>query len=175
MFTCLSIFARGLFFSHYITLHSSSHTLSYLRHNRNSDQDEGEAPGKNWKKKKEKKDEKVKEPSKLKRKAEDDEDEDGDEEDDEGDGEEVEKSDTNGEATGNGKRKRKKKQKKAKGPNNWVYVSGLPKDISMEEIKDHFSKVHPPCITPSHCQLFMTISRTSHNPSQPVTPLPLHY
>ena len=39
------------------------------------------------------------------------------------------------------KRKRKKKQKKSKGPNNWIYISGLPADISFEEIRDHFSKV----------------------------------
>jgi RNA recognition motif-containing protein len=39
------------------------------------------------------------------------------------------------------KRKRKKKQKKSKGPNNWIYISGLPADVSLEEIRDHFSKV----------------------------------
>lgn len=37
--------------------------------------------------------------------------------------------------------KKKKKSKKKKGPNTWIYVTGLPPDISTLEIKDHFSKV----------------------------------
>lgn len=54
------------------------------------------------------------------------------------------------------KTKRKKKQKKAKGPNNWIYVSGLPVDVTLEEIKDHFSKVHlhKHCITVSSLPMF---------------------
>jgi hypothetical protein len=40
------------------------------------------------------------------------------------------------------KRKRSKKKKK-KGPNTWVYVSGLPANVTEEEMKDHFSKVFP--------------------------------
>lgn len=36
--------------------------------------------------------------------------------------------------------KKKRAAKKKKGPNNWVYVTGLPSDITMEEIQAHFSK-----------------------------------
>jgi HIV Tat-specific factor 1 len=40
------------------------------------------------------------------------------------------------------KPKRKNKKKKArKGPTPWVYVTGLPPDVTFEEIKNHFSKV----------------------------------
>ena len=49
------------------------------------------------------------------------------------------------------KTKRKKKQKKAKGPNNWIYVSGLPVDVTLEEIKDHFSKVYMNIVIPCLC------------------------
>lgn len=52
------------------------------------------------------------------------------------------------------KTKRKKKQKKAKGPNNWIYVSGLPVDVTLEEIKDHFSKVYMNIVIP--CLAFAT-------------------
>jgi hypothetical protein len=38
-------------------------------------------------------------------------------------------------------KKRRSKKKAKKGPNTWVYVSGLPPDVTAEEIKDHFSKV----------------------------------
>lgn len=38
-------------------------------------------------------------------------------------------------------KKRRSKKKKNKGPNTWVYVTGLPADVTAEEIKDHFSKV----------------------------------
>jgi len=37
--------------------------------------------------------------------------------------------------------KKKRKKRKKKGPNNWVYVTGLPKDLTLEEVKAHFSKV----------------------------------
>ena len=40
------------------------------------------------------------------------------------------------------KKRKNRKKKKRKGPNHWIYVTGLPKDITFEEIKDHFSKVH---------------------------------
>jgi hypothetical protein len=40
------------------------------------------------------------------------------------------------------KRKRSKKKKK-KGPNTWIYVTGLPANVTEEEMKDHFSKVFP--------------------------------
>ena len=44
--------------------------------------------------------------------------------------------------TGNNKPKKKRNKKKTKkGPNTWVYITGLPPDITAEEIKDHFSKV----------------------------------
>eukprot|EP01034_Spumella_vulgaris_P021568 gene21568-27606_t len=38
-------------------------------------------------------------------------------------------------------KKRSSKKKKRKLPNTWIYVTGLPKDVTAEEIKDHFSKV----------------------------------
>lgn len=62
------------------------------------------------------------------------------EEDDDDDGIVAESAGKDGDGVVQ-KTKRKKKQKKAKGPNNWIYVSGLPVDVTLEEIKDHFSKV----------------------------------
>lgn len=62
------------------------------------------------------------------------------EEDDDDDGIVAESTGKDGDGVVQ-KTKRKKKQKKAKGPNNWIYVSGLPVDVTLEEIKDHFSKV----------------------------------
>lgn len=38
-------------------------------------------------------------------------------------------------------KKKRSKKKVKKGPNTWVYVSGLPPDVTAEEIKNHFSKV----------------------------------
>lgn len=47
------------------------------------------------------------------------------------------------------KRKRKSnKNKKKKGPSNWIYINGLPHNITTEEIKDHFSKVGLIAISP---------------------------
>lgn len=80
-------------------------------------------------------------PKKPKRKIETEEDDDGNEEDEE---EEDDNKEDETDKVANGvvqKRKRKKKQKKNKGPNNWIYISGLPADISIEEIRDHFAKV----------------------------------
>lgn len=37
--------------------------------------------------------------------------------------------------------KKKNKKSKKNAPNNWIYITGLPKDITVEEIKAHFSKV----------------------------------
>ena len=68
------------------------------------------------------------------------------EEDDDDDGIVAESAEKDGDGVVQ-KTKRKKKQKKAKGPNNWIYVSGLPVDVTLEEIKDHFSKVHMDVIT----------------------------
>mmetsp|Transcript_28224 Transcript_28224/g.47464 ORF Transcript_28224/g.47464 Transcript_28224/m.47464 type:complete len:579 (+) Transcript_28224:54-1790(+) len=49
----------------------------------------------------------------------------------------------------NSKPKRKRSKKKSKkGPTTWVYVTGLPPDITVEEIKDHFSKVGLIAISP---------------------------
>lgn len=63
-------------------------------------------------------------------------------------GEEGDSGNTNGDTgntsgdTGNTKPKKKRNKKKTKkGPNTWVYITGLPPDITAEEIKDHFSKV----------------------------------
>lgn len=39
------------------------------------------------------------------------------------------------------KKKRKNKKKKSKAPTTWVYVDGLPEDITSEELQAHFSKV----------------------------------
>lgn len=37
--------------------------------------------------------------------------------------------------------KRKRSNKKKRGPNNWVYVTGLPADVTYDEVFAHFSKV----------------------------------
>ena len=39
------------------------------------------------------------------------------------------------------KKKRRNKKKHKKLPSTWVYITGLPPDVSVEELKDHFSKV----------------------------------
>ena len=39
------------------------------------------------------------------------------------------------------KKRKNRKKKKRKGPNHWIYITGLPKDITFEEVKNHFSKV----------------------------------
>lgn len=46
------------------------------------------------------------------------------------------------------KKKRKPRKKKNKGPNTWIYVDGLPADVTFEEIKQHFSKVGLIAISP---------------------------
>ena len=38
-------------------------------------------------------------------------------------------------------KKKRSKKKAKKGPNTWVYITGLPPDITVQELKDHFSKV----------------------------------
>ena len=75
------------------------------------------------------------------------------EEDDDDDGIIAETENVGKEGDGVQKTKRKKKQKKAKGPNNWIYVSGLPVDVTLEEIKDHFSKVYMNIVIPCLCYL----------------------
>lgn len=67
---------------------------------------------------------------------------------DEDSGDDAENGDEHGKAgpgdaiAGNNKPKKRRTKKKAKkGPNTWVYVTGLPPDITAEAIKDHFSKV----------------------------------
>ena len=41
-----------------------------------------------------------------------------------------------------GKEKRKRKNKsKSKVTKGWIYITGLPADITIEEMKSHFSKV----------------------------------
>lgn len=70
----------------------------------------------------------------------------GNEEEDDGEGEEDD-SDAESHTKarhdgGNAEQKKKRKKRKKKSlPNTWVYVSGLPGNISCEEIKEHFSKV----------------------------------
>jgi len=39
------------------------------------------------------------------------------------------------------KKKRRNKKKHKKLPSTWVYITGLPPDVTVEELKDHFSKV----------------------------------
>jgi hypothetical protein len=39
------------------------------------------------------------------------------------------------------KRKRNKKKKAKKAAGNWVYVTGLPLNVTVDEVKNHFSKV----------------------------------
>lgn len=46
------------------------------------------------------------------------------------------------------KKKRKPRKKKNKGPNTWIYVDGLPPDVTYDEIKQHFSKVGLIAISP---------------------------
>jgi hypothetical protein len=66
---------------------------------------------------------------------------DAEEGDDSGD-EEGAAKEAGGAADAASKPKKKRSKKKAKkGPNNWVYVTGLPANITAQEIKDHFSKV----------------------------------
>jgi RNA recognition motif-containing protein len=38
-------------------------------------------------------------------------------------------------------RRIRKNKKKSAGPNNWIYITGLPSDCTVDEVKLHFSKV----------------------------------
>lgn len=98
-----------------------------------SDVEEGKTNSKKWKSKNT-------EIVNPKRKRDEDGEDDEEEEDYNDDGIVAESAGKDGDGVVQ-KTKRKKKQKKAKGPNNWIYVSGLPVDVTLEEIKDHFSKV----------------------------------
>jgi len=84
----------------------------------------------------------------------------GDDEDEDG---HISKKSTATKATGNApartvdehgnevlkpKRVRKNKNKKKKPVNNWVYITGLPGDITEDELKDHFSRVGMLAINP---------------------------
>eukprot|EP01036_Dinobryon_divergens_P024852 gene24852-33339_t len=72
---------------------------------------------------------------------------------DEDDGEEVKKkkdlkadnigasSDEKKDEGAEKKKRKNRKKKKRKGPNHWIYITGLPKDVTFEELKNHFSKV----------------------------------
>lgn len=48
----------------------------------------------------------------------------------------------------NNDKKRKRKKKTKKGPNTWIYVNGLPNDMTEDEMKAHFSKVGLIAINP---------------------------
>lgn len=48
---------------------------------------------------------------------------------------------SNGSSTDNKLKKKRAKKKSKKGPNTWVYITGLPPDVTAQEIKEHFSKV----------------------------------
>ena len=76
----------------------------------------------------------------------------------------VDPADNSGDAEKAKKRKNRKK-KKRKGPNNWIYVTGLPKDITFEEIRDHFSKVGLIEISPYDQQPKIRIYRESDEAS----------
>jgi hypothetical protein len=72
----------------------------------------------------------------------DKEDHDSDEESDDDDQHQAGAAESKTEGAGAAqKRKRNKKKKPKKVVNNWVYVSGLPLNVTVEEVKDHFSKV----------------------------------
>lgn len=55
---------------------------------------------------------------------------------------------TNESLTTSQKNKRKRKRKKVTGPNLWIYITGLPSDITIEEIQSHFAKVGIIAINP---------------------------
>lgn len=63
------------------------------------------------------------------------------------------------------KRKRSKRKSK-KGPNTWIYVCGLPSDVTFEEIKDHFSKVGLIAISPYDQQPRIKIYRDPEDPEK---------
>jgi hypothetical protein len=69
-------------------------------------------------------------------------DSDSDNEDDEEEDGNAQQSGEKSDNVGDGREKKKrKKRKKQKQANTWVYVSGLPPDVTFEELKEHFSKV----------------------------------
>jgi HIV Tat-specific factor 1 len=68
------------------------------------------------------------------------------------------------------KRIRKKKNKKKRGAtdgnsasNTWIYVNGLPKDVSIDEIRDHFSKVGLIALNPFDQQPRIKLYREADN------------
>ena len=61
------------------------------------------------------------------------------------------------------KKKRRNKKKHKKLPNTWVYVTGLPSDVSVEEIKDHFSKVGLIALSPYDQQAKIKIYREENS------------
>jgi HIV Tat-specific factor 1 len=48
----------------------------------------------------------------------------------------------------NSKPKSKKKKSKRKGQNNWIYITGLPYNVTIEEVKAHFAKAGIIAISP---------------------------
>ena len=54
----------------------------------------------------------------------------------------------------------KRKRKNKKGPNTWIYVTGLPADITTEEIQSHFSKVGLIALNPLNQQPKIKIYKT---------------
>jgi hypothetical protein len=72
--------------------------------------------------------------------------------------EETNKKRTNEEPENTAENKQKKKRSKKKnkkGPNNWIYITGLPADVSLQEIKEHFSKVTVIILQRAHNKLFL--------------------
>jgi len=60
----------------------------------------------------------------------------------------------------NDNKQKKRKRKNKKGPNTWVYVTGLPADVTTEEIQSHFGKVGLIALNPLDQQPKIKIYRT---------------
>ena len=60
----------------------------------------------------------------------------------------------------NDNKQKKRKRKNKKGPNTWVYVTGLPADVTIEEIQSHFGKVGLIALNPLDQQPKIKIYRT---------------
>eukprot|EP01032_Pedospumella_encystans_P028254 gene28254-31913_t len=70
------------------------------------------------------------------------------------------KADPNSSNSGDNKPKKKRSKKKSKkGPNTWVYITGLPPDVTAQEIKEHFSKVGLIALSPYDQQAKIKIYR----------------
>jgi len=64
-------------------------------------------------------------------------------------------STSNSNNSNNKPKKKRSKKKSKKGPNTWVYVTGLPPDVTLQELKDHFSKVTIFCMISIYVCVFL--------------------